>query len=331
MRNRVDQLGVAEPEIQTSGGNQITVGLPNVSDTARAEAEVGTTAQLSFYDWEANALTPNGKTVASQLQTQDPTAVQISQGGTAQAPGHAGGGEHGPVRRGDARLQAAGAGRATPTRASARSTACSARPGARPAPRRPRTRARCPSPASTACSPGPTTTGRPAVGPARGRERVRGPDPGRAAGNRGAPGDPHELLQADPDRRSERPVLRAQGRRRAARQRDHQPAAEHRLQTGAPDVTFGFTSKGQNEFQNDHRQDRPPRRPRQRPRADAQPALRGRARQPADHGPVRSTSSSIRTGSTAATAPTSAAASRSTRRRTSRTSCASARCRSTSS
>ncbi len=38
MRNRVDQLGVAEPEIQTSGDNQITVGLPNVSDTARAEA-----------------------------------------------------------------------------------------------------------------------------------------------------------------------------------------------------------------------------------------------------------------------------------------------------
>src|SRR5207248_11254327 len=52
MRSRVDQLGVAEPEIQTTGGNLITVGLPNVSDTARAEREVGTTAQLAFYDWE---------------------------------------------------------------------------------------------------------------------------------------------------------------------------------------------------------------------------------------------------------------------------------------
>ncbi len=92
MRNRVDQLGVAEPEIQTSGGNQITVGLPNVSDTGRAEAEVGTTAQLSFYDWEASVLTPNGKTVESQLQTQDPTAIEISQGGTAQAPGTPGAG-----------------------------------------------------------------------------------------------------------------------------------------------------------------------------------------------------------------------------------------------
>ena len=92
MRNRVDQLGVAEPEIQTTGGNQITVGLPNVSDTGRAEREVGTTAQLAFYDWEANVITPNGKTVASQLQTQDATATEISQGGTSQAPGSPGAG-----------------------------------------------------------------------------------------------------------------------------------------------------------------------------------------------------------------------------------------------
>src|SRR5947209_6465999 len=80
MRQRVDQLGVSEPEIQTSGGNQISVGLPNVKDIARAEKQVGTTARLEFYDWEANALTANGKTVASQLQTQAPTATQISQG-----------------------------------------------------------------------------------------------------------------------------------------------------------------------------------------------------------------------------------------------------------
>ncbi|MGO9885908.1 MAG: protein translocase subunit SecD, partial [Solirubrobacteraceae bacterium] len=87
MRERVDQLGVSEPEIQTTGSNLITVGLPDVQDTARAESEVGTTAELYFYDWEANALTPNGKTVASQLQAQDPTAVQISQGTQFAAPG----------------------------------------------------------------------------------------------------------------------------------------------------------------------------------------------------------------------------------------------------
>ena len=87
MRQRVDSLGVSEPEIQTTGSNLITVGLPDVQDTARAESEVGTTAQLYFYDWEANALTPNGKPVADQLQTQDPQAVTISQGTSFAPPG----------------------------------------------------------------------------------------------------------------------------------------------------------------------------------------------------------------------------------------------------
>ncbi len=91
MRERVDQLGVAEPEIQTSGDNTITVGLPDVQDTSRAEKLVGSTAQLYFYDWEANVLTPNGKTVASQLQTQDPTAVTMSRGSSG-GPGYPGGG-----------------------------------------------------------------------------------------------------------------------------------------------------------------------------------------------------------------------------------------------
>jgi SecD/SecF fusion protein len=92
MRQRVDQLGVSSPEIQTSGGNQITVGLPNVSNTHRAEELVGTTARLEFYDWEANALTPNGTPVAKLLQTQDPNAVQISQGSGSLSPGSPGAG-----------------------------------------------------------------------------------------------------------------------------------------------------------------------------------------------------------------------------------------------
>ncbi|HEX3978219.1 MAG TPA: protein translocase subunit SecD [Solirubrobacteraceae bacterium] len=91
MRSRVDSLGVSEPEIQTTGNSLITVGLPDVHDVARAEQEVGKTAQLFFYDWEANVLTPNGKTVASQLLTQDQTALAISQGGGT-GPGVAGAG-----------------------------------------------------------------------------------------------------------------------------------------------------------------------------------------------------------------------------------------------
>jgi SecD/SecF fusion protein len=92
MRSRVDQLGVSEPEIQTTGNSLITVGLPDVHDVARAETEVGQTAQLYFYDWEANVLTPNGKTVASQLLTQDPTALTLSQGTGSSGPGVQGAG-----------------------------------------------------------------------------------------------------------------------------------------------------------------------------------------------------------------------------------------------
>jgi preprotein translocase subunit SecD len=45
-----------------------------------------------MYDWEADALTPNGKTVASQLEVQNPTALEISQGSGSAAPGASGAG-----------------------------------------------------------------------------------------------------------------------------------------------------------------------------------------------------------------------------------------------
>ncbi|HEY1833007.1 MAG TPA: protein translocase subunit SecD, partial [Solirubrobacteraceae bacterium] len=61
MRKRVDQLGVAQPEIQRSGENEIDVQLPDVSNPVRAENEVGRTAQLQFYDWEPNVIGPDGK------------------------------------------------------------------------------------------------------------------------------------------------------------------------------------------------------------------------------------------------------------------------------
>src|SRR6185369_7129035 len=56
MRERVDALGVSEPELLQSGGHQIEVDLPGVENAERAAQQVGSTAQLSFYDWEANLL-----------------------------------------------------------------------------------------------------------------------------------------------------------------------------------------------------------------------------------------------------------------------------------
>jgi SecD/SecF fusion protein len=91
MRSRVDQLGVSQPEIQTQAGNEISVGLPNVRNVTQAERQVGSTARLYFYDWEANALTPNGQATASQLLAQDATALTLSQG-AGSGPGAPGAG-----------------------------------------------------------------------------------------------------------------------------------------------------------------------------------------------------------------------------------------------
>ena len=48
MRNRVNELGVAEPVIQRQGANRIVVELPGVQDTARAKEILGATATLEF-------------------------------------------------------------------------------------------------------------------------------------------------------------------------------------------------------------------------------------------------------------------------------------------
>src|SRR5205085_9887532 len=61
IRKRTNALGVSESEVQQQGADQIDVGLPGVRNAARAEKQVGTTAQLQFYDWEPNVIGPDGK------------------------------------------------------------------------------------------------------------------------------------------------------------------------------------------------------------------------------------------------------------------------------
>ena len=48
VRNRVNELGVAEPLVQRQGGNRIVVELPGVQDTAEAKRILGKTANLEF-------------------------------------------------------------------------------------------------------------------------------------------------------------------------------------------------------------------------------------------------------------------------------------------
>ncbi len=59
IRQRVDSLGVSEPEINRVGQDQIQVDLPNVSNARRATDQIGTTAQLSLYDFEPNVIPPD--------------------------------------------------------------------------------------------------------------------------------------------------------------------------------------------------------------------------------------------------------------------------------
>jgi SecD/SecF fusion protein len=79
MRDRVDQLGVAEPEIQRSGKTQIIVSLPDVKNADKAQDQVGTVARLFFYDWEKNVLGSNLK--------PDPSNAEVTGGGAAGSAG----------------------------------------------------------------------------------------------------------------------------------------------------------------------------------------------------------------------------------------------------
>jgi preprotein translocase subunit SecD len=48
IRNRIDQFGVAEPDIRLQGDNRILIQLPGIKDTERAKDLIGKTALLEF-------------------------------------------------------------------------------------------------------------------------------------------------------------------------------------------------------------------------------------------------------------------------------------------
>src|SRR3954454_5569788 len=71
IRERIDQLGVSEPEVSRLGETEISVSLPDVTNAERAIDQVGTTAQLFFYDWEPN-LIGREKAIGGQPGHQPP-------------------------------------------------------------------------------------------------------------------------------------------------------------------------------------------------------------------------------------------------------------------
>jgi preprotein translocase subunit SecD len=58
IRQRVDSLGVTEPEIQLQGQDQVVVNIPGITDADRAVDVIGRTAQLGFYEVLAAAGNP---------------------------------------------------------------------------------------------------------------------------------------------------------------------------------------------------------------------------------------------------------------------------------
>ena len=80
--------------VAIAGGDQIDVtsaNAPRRTETRVVEL-VTDRAELLFYDWEANVLTPTGHTDATELAAGDPTALEISQGRVSGAGGRDGSG-----------------------------------------------------------------------------------------------------------------------------------------------------------------------------------------------------------------------------------------------
>lgn len=83
IRNRIDQFGVAEPDIRKQAGNRIQVQLPGISDPRRAVQIIGQTAHLEFHlvrdDVDpGKAVLPPGVVVLPLLET---SGGQSQQGG----------------------------------------------------------------------------------------------------------------------------------------------------------------------------------------------------------------------------------------------------------
>lgn len=82
LRNRVNELGVAEAVVQRQGANRIVVQLPGVQDTAEAKRVLGRTATLEFrfVDWEnqatADGFAPAGTEMFTMAKTKEPVLLQ---------------------------------------------------------------------------------------------------------------------------------------------------------------------------------------------------------------------------------------------------------------
>ena len=76
LRNRVNELGVAEPMVQRQGPSQIVVELPGVQDTVAAKRIVGATANLEFR-LEARPDTPDAETERFEFRNNPSRSAEL--------------------------------------------------------------------------------------------------------------------------------------------------------------------------------------------------------------------------------------------------------------
>ncbi|MBZ5487151.1 protein translocase subunit SecD [Halomonas aquamarina] len=76
LRNRVNELGVAEPMVQRQGPSQIVVELPGVQDTVAAKRIVGATANLEFR-LEARNDTPTAETETHVFRNDSARSAEL--------------------------------------------------------------------------------------------------------------------------------------------------------------------------------------------------------------------------------------------------------------
>jgi preprotein translocase subunit SecD len=74
IRQRVDSLGVTEPEIQIQGTDQVAVNIPGITDSDQAVEVIGRTAQLGFYEvlaTEQGQVVPDGEVEAAKEDIEE--------------------------------------------------------------------------------------------------------------------------------------------------------------------------------------------------------------------------------------------------------------------
>src|SRR5262249_44442299 len=86
MRQRVDKIGVSEPEIRKQGNDQIVIELPGVKNATQAAQLIGKTAQLEFYDLQADLTGPSVTTSGfARIPVANPSLFNLLAGQQAKA------------------------------------------------------------------------------------------------------------------------------------------------------------------------------------------------------------------------------------------------------